>query len=81
MSWLSIHDWRELQQIKNAICGEEIEAVELYPASRLVDTSNQYHLWALPAGKRFPFGYKERLLITEPGMKAKQRPFEPPRAE
>src|SRR5262245_53475080 len=38
--WLSIkridknpiHDWRVLQAIKNALLGEECEAVELYPA-------------------------------------------------
>src|SRR6516164_7566855 len=42
-----IHDWRELQEIKNALVGPEHEAVELYPAeSRLVDTANQFHLWA-----------------------------------
>ena len=55
------HDWRHLQRIKNEILGPEIEAVELYPAeSRLVDTSNQYHLWAFdiePGKTCFPFGY------------------------
>jgi len=57
-----IHDWRIFQQIKNMLVGTENEAVELYPAeSRLVDTANQYHLWALadPAA-RFPFGYVKR---------------------
>lgn len=40
------HDWRIFQDIKNSLCGPETEALELYPAeSRLVDTSNQYHLW------------------------------------
>lgn len=69
MIWLSIkrldkgpvHDWRDLQTIKNMIVGPEHEAVELYPAeSRLMDTANQYHLWALadPA-VRFPFGFHE----------------------
>lgn len=39
------HDWRDFQQIKNELCGPESEAVEIYPAeSRLVDTSNEYHL-------------------------------------
>jgi hypothetical protein len=39
----AIHDWRELQRIKNEIVGDEIEAVELYPAeSRLLDTANWY---------------------------------------
>lgn len=53
-----IHDWRHLQQIKNELMGEECEAVELYPAeSRLVDTSNKYHLWCFPGGGKFPFGF------------------------
>ena len=56
MFWLSIkrrdrapvHDWRELQQIKNMIVGDEHEGFEVYPAeSRLVDTANQY-----PSGRR-----------------------------
>lgn len=47
----SVHDWRDLQELKNAICGPEREAVEIYPAeSRRVDMRNQYHLWVLPAG-------------------------------
>lgn len=45
-----LHDWRDLQAIKDALCGEQAEAVELYPAkSRVVDTSNQYHLFAFMA--------------------------------
>lgn len=74
-----IHDWRELQRIKNELLGEEVEAVELYPAdSRLVDTSNQYHLWCLPEGMRFPFGYTDRLVGEGDGrFGSKQRPFEP----
>ena len=51
-------DWREFQQIKNELLGEDIEAVELYPMqSRVVDAANQYHLWALPKGEMFPIGY------------------------
>lgn len=60
-----IHDWRDLWRIKSELCGEEVEAVELYPADdRLVDTSNQYHLWCFP-GFRFPFGFNDRLVIDE----------------
>lgn len=44
----AVHDWRDLQQIKNEILGPECEAIEIYPAeSRLVDTSNKYHLWGV----------------------------------
>jgi hypothetical protein len=43
----AIFDWRHRQWIKNQLAGEECEAFEVYPAeSRLVDTSNKYHLWA-----------------------------------
>jgi hypothetical protein len=51
-------DWRHFQWIKNELVGEECEAVELYPAeSRLVDTSNKYHLWCFTdPNYRLPFG-------------------------
>jgi hypothetical protein len=43
----AVFDWRHRQWIKNQLVGDECEAFELYPAeSRLVDTSNKYHLWA-----------------------------------
>jgi hypothetical protein len=87
--WLSIvrrdreviRDWRELQRIKNELCGPEREAVEMYPAeSRLVDTNNQQHLFVLPEGMSLPFGYAKREVSDESGLLPdsihKQRPFE-----
>lgn len=77
-----IHDWRDMQRIKNELVGPECEAVELYPAeSRLVDTSNQYHLFVFVLPRwRFPFGYQERFVMDERPVstsdKSKQRPFE-----
>lgn len=72
----AIHDWRDLQIIKNKLCGDEREAVEIYPAeSRLVDSSNQYHLWVLPEGEKIPFGYGDRLVVDEHNNKSKQRAF------
>jgi len=80
---LSIHDdarsanrdWRDFQRIKNDIIGPEEEALELYPAeSRMVDCSNEWHLWCL-LGVRWPFGFDERL-VSEGGFAfggAKQR--------
>lgn len=55
-------DWRHFQQIKNELVGAECEAVEIYPAeSRLVDTSNKYHLWCCTDPTyRFPFGWEKR---------------------
>lgn len=89
--WLSIkridrapiHDWRDMQKIKNMICGPSCEAIEIYPdESRLVDTSNQFHLWAFPDGYRLPFGYSERLVMVPDNTdgsnnksRARQRPF------
>lgn len=52
--WLSIkrndrhpiHDWRDLQRIKNELVGPENEGIELYPSeSRVIDEANQYHLY------------------------------------
>ena len=66
-TWLSIrnaknthhaHDWRDMQMIKNEICGEERTAVEIYPPmSKLVDTCNQFHLWVYPEDYKLDFGY------------------------
>lgn len=74
-----IRDWRDMQEIKNQLLGAEVEAVELYPAeSRLVDTANQYHLWApkLP-GAMFPFGFNDGRVVSEYTIgKSKQRPFD-----
>jgi len=75
-----VRDWRDLQRIKDQIVGSECEAVELYPAdSRLVDSANQFHLWAIPDPTyRFPFGFDDRLVdaIGDPGPHH-QRPREP----
>ena len=74
----AIHDWRDLQRIKNELVGPENEAVELYPAeSRLMDTANQYYLFVLADPKaRFPFGFQERLVVAESYGNSRQRPFE-----
>ncbi len=71
-------DWRLFQKIKNEVCGPETEAVEIFPAeSRLVDGANQYHLWVVPPGAQFPFGFQTRMLSesTMDGIVA-QRPFD-----
>lgn len=62
----AIHDWRDLQEIKNFVVGSEREAVELYPKeSRLVDSANQYHLFVFPEDYTFPFGFTERFTMYE----------------
>jgi hypothetical protein len=62
-----VHDWRHFQWIKNELVGEEHEAIEIYPAeSRLVDTSNQYHLWVFAdPGVKLPIGFNGGRLIWE----------------
>lgn len=78
---MPIHDWRDMQRIKNELTHPEAEGVELYPAeSRLVDTSNQFHIFVLPRGLSFPFGYADRDVSDQklPGSLHGQRPFEHP---
>lgn len=64
-----VHDWRDLQRIKDELVGSECEAIELYPAqSRLVDTSNQYHLWcSCDPAFRFPVGFSDNLVAYGSG--------------
>jgi hypothetical protein len=75
-----VHDWRDLQRIKNELCAPEREAMEIYPAeSRLVDTANQFHLWVLAPGVQVPIGFFDGRLVNDnesPGLSAKQRPYE-----
>jgi len=52
-----IRSWRDLLWIKNQLCGEECEAVEIFPPmSKLLDTSNQYWLWVFPEGVSLGLG-------------------------
>lgn len=82
--WLSIkardksprHDWRDLQRIKNEVCGEEFQAIEIYPKEEHhVDTSNQYHLWVFLDGYEMPFGFFERCLMDGSFDGSVQRPW------
>ena len=77
-----IGDWRAKQRLKNALLGEEWEAIEIYPKeSRLVDASNQYHLFGWQGV--FPiFVFNSRRVLSadqaeklnaKTGLTAKQR--------
>jgi hypothetical protein len=69
------HDWRDMQRIKNEICGPEYDAVEIFPAeSKLVDSANQYHLFVFKTFK-LPFGFQDRLVGDVSWQQSKQRPF------
>ena len=73
-----IWDWRELQEIKNLICGEDNEGMQLFPAEeRVVDTANQYHLFVIKdAGLFFPIGFAVRNVTDAPITNTKQRTLE-----
>ena len=64
-----IHDWRDLQEIKNQLVGRQHEGVELYPAeSRKVDVANQFHIYVMAErGLRFPFGFTGRHVVDGSG--------------
>lgn len=83
-----VHDWRHMQAIKNEVAGPERIAVEVFPAeSKLVDTSNEYHLFVLPPGVDMGFGFadEEGLVMSPEEMEeslggptlARQRPWQP----
>jgi hypothetical protein len=71
------HDWRDFQRIKNELVGEEWEAIELYPAeSRMVDTANQYYLFAFEPPWRAPVGFVARLVMAQDTQDgSRQRPW------
>jgi hypothetical protein len=70
--WLSIkrrdrtatHDWRHFQRIKDELAGPERWGVEVFPPeSKLVDTSDQYHIWVMPESVDFPaFCFQDRIV-------------------
>jgi hypothetical protein len=73
-----IHDWRDMQEIKNMLVGPEHEGLELYPAeSRVVDAANQYHLYVLKDNRqRIAAGYGDGLRSEGAWPGTKQRPFD-----
>ena len=85
-----IHDWRELQRIKNELMGEEYMGVEVYPfEENLRDGANQFHIWVftdLNGDPLFiPIGWQGRVVANDGehssaynvfGRVPKQRAFE-----
>lgn len=60
-----VDSWRDFQEIKNQLCGNDREAVQIYPnEARLTDCANQYHLWVLPDGVMFPMGFFDGRVVT-----------------
>lgn len=49
--------WRDLQRIKNELCGETCHAVQVHPRQdRLIDEADMYHLWVHAAGYEPGYG-------------------------
>jgi hypothetical protein len=78
-----VHDWRDLQAIKNMLIGPEHEAIELYPAeSRLYDSANQYWMWVFTdedgGPVAIPIGLTGMRVVTDKSMFGtdQNRPFE-----
>jgi len=75
--------YRDFMRIKDELLSPEHEAIEIYPArSREVDTSNQYHMWAIDSSEwRVPFGFSDGRKVMGPMPNSKtnvvQSPFEP----
>lgn len=72
--WLSIkrrdkkpvNHWQDMQTIKNHLAGPDREAIQIFPAeSRVVNTSNQYHLMVMPEGAKIPFGWDRRAVVEK----------------
>lgn len=48
--------WSELQEIKNALYGNESQALEVYPKeSNLVNYANVRHIWIISSNFKIPF--------------------------
>ena len=73
-TWLSIrrrdrrpvNNWQDMQTIKNRLCGTECDAIQIFPKeSKMVNTSNQYHLIVMPEEVNIPFGWQARFVKKE----------------
>jgi hypothetical protein len=64
-------DWRDLQRIKNELCGTLCEGAELFPKEgRNIDMANQYHMWVLSPRHNYPFGFNSgRFVSSDPDTK------------
>jgi hypothetical protein len=70
------HDWRDFQAIKNQLCGEDWEGIELYPAEeRLIDPSNYFIIYCYP---KVPIGiFAPRMVRGVDTCLAPQRGWHP----
>jgi hypothetical protein len=77
----AVRDWRHMQQIKDELAGEDVDAFQIFPArKRIVDTANQTWLWCLPPGVVIPAGFPAGAIDGSEGaafVGASQRDFQP----
>jgi hypothetical protein len=83
----AVRNWRHLQQIKNEVCGEFREALELFPSEhRIADNANQMHLWVMPEGMLIPVGFDSGFVTIRDedveaynaaGGRGRQEPMQP----
>lgn len=67
--------FRDLQRLKNTICGPEHEGCEIYPSGSAHRPGvHVLHVFE-DAAMRLPFGFGERLVLEEAGGGAVQQPF------
>lgn len=82
---IDYNHWRTLQRIKNELLGINADGAMLYPcAARVIDSANQYRIYALPPGILMPFGDQSRLVTSKalsgddnPRNGSRQRPYGP----
>lgn len=61
----NIHDWRDLQHLKNEIIGIDHEGFEIFPAESRVISGPETHLWVYAdMTYRIPVGFTERNVET-----------------
>lgn len=72
----ALHDWRDMQRIKNELTGPEWLGIEVFPPeSKLVDTANQFHIWCFK-DLDMPFMFPTRLVSEGfPSEFGSQRPW------
>jgi len=55
-----VRNWRDLQRIKNELCGPESTGVEVFPPeSKLQDMANQYHLFVMHPMIEYPIMFHQ----------------------
>jgi hypothetical protein len=57
--------WGEAQRAKAELLGEDVEAIELYPAADRVFDLPEVHLWCFPRGFKLPLGFAKRVQVVD----------------